>query len=200
MAGGSDVFTSSHPLAFYPFACETMLFRLWPAFLVAALYGLGAMSLAAQTDGDDPRARCTIPETEQFAFWIGEWELSWGEKGQGTNTIRPVLDGCVIEERFQDLTPDGPGLQGISVSTYDPAEGKWKQTWVDNTGSYLDFTGGIDGDRMILSRETTRDGHPLLQRMVWYSISPDSLDWNWERSADGGKSWKVLWKIHYGRR
>jgi hypothetical protein len=36
--------------------------------------------------------------------------------------------------------------------------------------------------------------------MVWHNIGKDSLDWNWERSDDGGRTWKALWKTHYARR
>ncbi len=40
----------------------------------------------------------------------------------------------------------------------------------------------------------------VLQRMVWYDIMQDSLQWNWERSEDKGKTWTVLWKIKYTRK
>lgn len=36
------------------------------------------------------------------------------------------------------------------------------QTWVDNTGAYLDFVGGWLGDRMVLLAYQLRmDGRPL---------------------------------------
>ena len=53
---------------------------------------------------------------------------------------------------------------------------------------------------MILSREAERDNVRFLQRMVFYNISDDTLDWNWERSDDRGQTWKQLWVIHYQRR
>ena len=43
------------------------------------------------------------------------------------------------------------------------------------------------------------DGQTFLQRMVWYAITADSLEWNWERSNDDGDTWRVLWQIHYRR-
>ena len=46
---------------------------------------------------------------------------------------------------------------------------------------------------------TDKNGQPILQRMLFYNIRADSLDWNWERSDDGGQTWKTLWKIHYER-
>ena len=134
------------------------------------------------------------PEARQFDFWIGEWDLTW-EGGQGTNTITAILDSAVIQEDFK-----GGDFKGKSVSVYNRHTQKWQQTWVDNSGGYLDFVGGWEDGKMIFLRKAKRDGIEFLQRMMWYHIKQDQLDWNWERSDDGGKSWKVLWKIHYERK
>ena len=137
-------------------------------------------------------------ELRQFDFWLGEWDLTWGDGGRGTNVITAVLDQRVIQEQF-DGRPATP-LQGLSVSTYNMQLGKWQQTWVDNSGSYLDFVGEFAAGKMILSREATLEGQPILQRMVWYNIAEQSLDWNWERSTDGGETWQIMWHIHYQRK
>ena len=68
------------------------------------------------------------------------------------------------------------------------------------TGGYLDFLGEFVDGKMILSRGAVRpDGTPVIQRMVWYNITRDELDWNWEASMDSGTSWEVNWQIHYRR-
>ncbi len=151
-----------------------------------------------------PPAPCSGPGWQQMDFWIGEWDLTWPARiqnpaGTGTNRIEKILGGCVVEERF---AANGPAsLVGRSVSTYDPQSRKWRQTWVDNQGSYLDLEGGLDGERMILSRKgTSRQGKPQMSRMVFLNITSDSFDWRWEKSEDGGKSWQLMWPIHYGRR
>ena len=36
---------------------------------------------------------------------------------------------------------------------FDAKDACWKQTWVDDNGSYLDFRGGFDGEAMALSRQ-----------------------------------------------
>jgi hypothetical protein len=133
----------------------------------------------------------------QFDFWIGAWDLSW-EGGSGTNTITRELDGAVVMENFAAV--QGSPLKGISVSVFNTGTGKWHQTWVDNQGGYLDFTGGMEGDQMVLSRRANVQGRDVVQRMVWYNITADALDWKWERSDDDGKTWTVAWKIHYTRR
>ena len=91
-------------------------------------------------------------------------------------------------------------LRGMSLSVFDTRLGRWQQTWVDNEGGYLDFTGGFKDGRMILQRKTTLKGQDVLQRMVWYDIEANSLEWSWERSEDNGASWKVQWHIRYRRR
>lgn len=133
------------------------------------------------------------PET-QFDFWLGEWDVAWGDDGKGTNRIERILDGKIIQENFS-----APDFQGMSVSSYDPERNLWCQTWVDNNGTYLDFTGTFDNGKMILSRDAIVRGEACKQRMVWYDIRGDTLEWNWERSNDGGNTWRVLWHIHYRR-
>jgi len=132
---------------------------------------------------------------DQFDFWIGEWEVAWGKDGSGANRVERILDGKIIQEDF--IAPD---LHGMSVSSYDPERNLWCQTWVDNTGTYLDFTGKFVDGRMILSRDAIVNGQACKQRMVWYNIEADRFDWNWERSDDGGATWRVLWQIKYKRK
>lgn len=168
--------------------------------LVAALAGFGQN--AADTGAAKP-SPCTDARQRQLDFWLGEWDLTWpgdkGETGHGTNRITQVLAGCVIQENFSGET--SMSLRGMSVSTFDLQAGKWKQTWVDNEGSYLDFVGEFAHGEMILQREATRpDGARIIQRMVYKNITPNEFDWSWERSSDGGKTWQLVWPIHYKRK
>jgi hypothetical protein len=152
------------------------------------------------------QAPCSAPEYRQFDFWVGHWDASWPaspasemKAGHGTNNIEAALDNCVVIEHF-DGTP-GMSLRGTSVSTFNRRMHKWQQTWVDNEGSYLDFIGEFKDGKMIFTRKAmTRDGKSVLQRMVWKNITPEAFDWSWERSTDGGKTWDVLWPIHYVRK
>ena len=132
----------------------------------------------------------------EFDFWLGRWELTW-EGGQGTNHIETILDGHVIQERFEALAQDG--LKGMSLSVYDERQACWRQIWVDNQGGYLEFTGGRQGDQMILTRVADIDGQRVHQRMLWYDIRSAGFTWSWERSIDEGKSWEALWVIQYAR-
>jgi hypothetical protein len=152
-------------------------------------------------DEKKPPPPCSASEARQFDFWLGDWELSWTDKDgnakKGSNRVSKLFGECNIKEEFSDAKGE---FKGTSVSTYIPFEKKWKQTWVDNNGAYLDFAGEYKDGKMILSRKAQRDGKEYLQRMIFYDIAKNSLSWNWERSDDGGKSWAVVWKISYSRK
>ncbi len=170
----------------------------FPGTLILMLAIGWAVTPASRAEEEEQPPPCSSPGARQFDFWLGKWEASW-EGGRGTNRIDKILDGCVIHENFDGGGPRGNGLVGKSHSTYAPELKRWRQTWVDNQAGYLDFVGGMQGDRMILSRTEKRDGETFLQRMVWHDIKQGSFAWNWERSDDGGKSWRPVWVIHYVR-
>ncbi len=132
---------------------------------------------------------------DQFNFWLGEWDCTWGDNGKATNSVLRIMADKVIQENFSS-----PELRGMSVSVYDPERKLWCQTWVDNNGSYLDFTGRFENGNMILTRDAIFKGEACKQRMIWYNIEANQFDWNWERSDDDGKTWRVVWQIKYKRR
>jgi len=169
--------------------------------VLAVLIPFLAPFLFAEAQATQPNP-CADPQHKQFDFWVGEWNLTWpgdkqGEVVHGTNSIKRILDGCVVQENFSG--GDSMHLRGMSLSTYDLESNRWKQTWVDNEGGYLDFIGDFSNGQMILQREAVRNGEKILQRMVWKNISAHELDWSWESSADGGRTWQVNWPIHYKR-
>lgn len=168
----------------------------WTLLIMIFLFG----SVLGQ-DGEQTPPPCSDEGFHQFDFWIGEWDLSWGDgenAGTGTNIITKTLGSCVIEENFS--SDDDKPFLGRSLSAYQPAEKKWYQTWVDNNGGYLDFVGDFKDGKMILSREAEHNGEKFLQRMVFHDISEESFVWDWEKSTDNGESWELLWQINYKRK
>jgi hypothetical protein len=141
-----------------------------------------------------------LDAARQFDFWLGEWDCSWSDdsgRHLGTNSVYLDLGGCVVVENF-----DGrPSLdfQGLSFSVYDRKARRWKQTWVDSQGGYLDFVGGFADGVMELRRDGELDDAGSTFRMRWENIERDSFDWSWQRSDDGGDAWHSLWEIEYTR-
>jgi hypothetical protein len=184
--------------------------RFTAGTLIAVAFGV-ALAAPAPAQAPDPAppppprpAPCTAPELHQLDFWVGDWELTWPASGQspagtGTNHVEKILGDCVVQESFAAAGP--PGLVGHSVSTYDPRQGIWEQTWVDNQGAYIALTGGFkDGAMTLTQKALGPNGKPRLARMVYLNIKPDSFDWHWESSTDEGKTWKLNWEIHYKRK
>lgn len=143
--------------------------------------------------------RVSVGMKDQFDFWLGTWRGTWerdGDQGSATNTITKEHGGNVVVERFVVESPEP--FNGFSVSVADEREGCWKQTWVDDSGAYLDFRGGFDGEEMALTRQLLVEGLPVTQRMVWRAIEHDRFDWLWQR-ARSGSEWETLWAIAYER-
>jgi hypothetical protein len=147
-----------------------------------------------------PKRPCDTEAGQKFDFWIGKWDVSWkdgqGNVQKGSNHVRKVLGDCIIEENFT-----GGPLKGRSYSVYNTQTKLWQQTWVDNQGSYLVFTGTFENGEMTLVGEPkkNKEGKEVVQRMVFKEIQKDSLIWHWQGSTDKGKTWKDLWVINYER-
>lgn len=152
------------------------------------------------------RAQQVCTFSPDLDFWVGTWDLSWavpgdttGQRAHGTNTITKSYGGCVIEERFVAET----GLEGMSVSVYNPQTRQWQQTWADNAGGYIVLKGGRDADGLVVLRTapfTNAQGQTQINRMTWRDVTEEALAWYWQRSLDDGASWQTLWKIDYRRR
>jgi hypothetical protein len=146
---------------------------------------------------------CAQPESSQFDFWVGDWDLEWpagqggtsaDKPGRGRNTITRILGGCVIQESFVSPSND---FHGLSHSVYNPNTKKWNQTWVDDQGSYIALDGQFADGKMELrtAPRTGPQGKTVINRMVFFNITKDSFDWSWQSSLDGGTTWKDLWNI-----
>ena len=132
----------------------------------------------------------------ELDFWLGSWHARWNG-GEGTNTITRELDRKVVVERFEGRP--AMELAGFSVSVFDAEADLWRQTWVDDNGSYFALTGGNVGDTFVLQMSMVRGGVPIELRMVFCEIEADSFRWLWERSKDGGVTWDPAWEIAYTR-
>ena len=170
------------------------------AFLILSV---SAVPTFAQENGDS----CSAPEYRQLDFWVGEWELTWpggqgntpeGETGEGVNVITRELGDCVIYESFT-----GDGFNGQSFSIYDARAEEWKQTWVDNQGGHIAFTGGMAANSTMYFQTAPFEdaqGNERINRMIWEGIARTRLTWRWQTSADDGDTWTDLWVISYTRR
>ncbi|MEO5704290.1 MAG: hypothetical protein ABIZ52_01805 [Candidatus Limnocylindrales bacterium] len=137
----------------------------------------------------------------ELDFWLGTWEGTWADGGRGTNTITRKLRDRVVLEQFEESVESGGegALHGRSWSVFNADHGAWRQTWVDDHGAYLDFTGERVDGLFAFARSAPELGPDVLQRMVFRDVEPDGFRWTWEASLDGGTTWAVNWEIAYRR-
>jgi len=142
---------------------------------------------------------CSAPETTQFDFWIGDWNLYTADTLTGTNSIYKVMGGCTIQENFEDPKK---GYSGKSWSVYNPQIKQWQQTWVDNTGSYISLNGVFENGVMTLTTGARKmaNGKNQVYRMRFHHITKDGFEWDWESTKDNGATWLTGWHIRYERK
>jgi len=140
-----------------------------------------------------------MPSADDFDFWLGTWDVRWGEHGQerGRNVIRRSFGGRVIQEDF-DGRP-GTELVGMSMTVFDEHRELWRQTWVDDSGNYFALEGNFVDGEMVLLCDRHNGPADTIYRMRWFDIGRTSLTWVWERSSDGGTTFAELWRLAYER-
>jgi len=173
----------------------------WRIGVVAAIVVAGALAASvgsARAQAPAGRA-CEAAEHRQFDFWVGRWDV-YGPKGKkaGENRIEVIAEGCALLEQW---TGSG-GFSGKSLNIYDAADRRWHQTWVDSGGTLLVLAGGLVERSMVMSGVTPSPTDPtrtVQQRITWTPNADGSVRQLWESSADGGKSWTVVFDGRYVR-
>lgn len=143
------------------------------------------------------------PDT--YDFWLGKWQAKWvdsqGNAGEGTNHIYLITGEKVLHENFEIHKGVNAGYKGTSISVFNSSTKVWHQTWMDNQGGNIIFTGEILGEKRIFKTAMQeQNGQQIQSRMIFYNISDQSFSWDWERTTDGGKTWNLNWRIQYTRK
>ncbi len=132
---------------------------------------------------------CTSPESHQFDFWVGRWEVfpaAHPETKVADSLIEKLYGDCAVRENWMPLTGSGGG----SFSAWVPDKKTWRQTWVA-AGGFADFTGGWNGKAMVIEGVWPQPGHPDQITRMTYTPRPDgSVEQAGQTSDDGGKTWQ----------
>lgn len=143
---------------------------------------------------------CTAaPEFRQFDFWIGEWDVVSNGSNQpaGKSSVQLMLGECVIFENWTGAL----GVSGKSFNIYNTAEKKWRQTWVDDRGSFTEYAGEFKDDRLeYLADSASPNGQAQKLRMTFFKQGPDRVRQFGEVSTDDGKTWSTQYDLIYNRR
>jgi hypothetical protein len=160
------------------------------AMNIATLVFLAAASAPAA-----PPQACTAPEHRQFDFWIGKWDVFDAKSGAraGASQIELLYGACVIRENWSE-----PGFAGGSLNIY--ADGKWRQTWVDQSGSRREFEGGVSDGKMILVARVHRPQAPdktFLVRMTFTKNGDGTVRQFSDYSKNDGATWAFRYDYIY---
>jgi tetratricopeptide (TPR) repeat protein len=142
------------------------------------------------------------PESRQFDFWVGEWNVETSQGGipAGQSRIERTLGDCVILENWQS---NGNPYSGKSYNIYNASLQRWEQFWVDNVGGNIFFYGGLgkDGVMEYYTDELPQpDGTKLKRHLQFFPLSPDKVRQFSQGSTDGGKTWNVEYDFTYIRK
>ena len=142
---------------------------------------------------------CCTDAHRQFDFWVGDWEVYVADTLSGFNEIKPLHDGCILQENYR---AKGSDFTGTSYNFYNVRTQTWHQTWVDNKGSSLQLTGKLSAGSMVLRGQPFQNaqGDTLINRITWTPLAGDRVSQNWEMSKDGGNSFFTVWRGEYRRK
>lgn len=129
-----------------------------------------------------------------FDFWVGDWSVYQNGTFAGDNRISSILGGCLIFEQWESAA----GSQGKSFNYFDPGKNHWRQIWVADTGTIIEFTGHARDGGIYYTAETEAPGtgdltfhrfefteHPEGGVRQFWAISPDQEEWS------------TIWDGHY---
>ena len=168
-----------------------------PAFAAAFLMAISSPAISQVPAG------CDTPESHQFDFWIGKWEVhpNGADKIIAHSLIEKKYTGCAIRENWMPLGKELNGGGG-SLSLYDTRLKQWRQTWLDSSGTRVDLDGGFANGIMSITGTWQNFAGPSKDALVRmnYQLQPDGQVRQWgERSIDGGKTWQPAFDFLYRR-
>jgi hypothetical protein len=150
-------------------------------------------------------AQTPAPESKQFDFLLGQWELDVQPKVSGiaaaihgvprlagTWKAWRTLDGLAVEDELRVVDASGnPISLSHALRTYSKSEGRWKAQGLDAYRSHFsESSGQFQGGEMRLNgRSLDAEGRPVLTRIRYYDIGPNGFRMQQDRSGDDGRTW-----------
>ena len=142
------------------------------------------------------RFPCAVDERHRaFDFWIGEWTVKQSGQIAGSSSVQPILGHCTIFEQWESAS----GTLGKSFNYYDPGHDHWRQIWISDSGSFIEFTGEARDGGIFYTAETIdpADGSVTHHKFEFTVIGENGVRQYWETSTDGGETWQSIWDGRY---
>ena len=134
-------------------------------------------------------------EHHAFDFWIGEWNVSNNGQQAGTNNIQAIHGHCAIFEQWTSAN----GGEGKSFNYYDPAHDHWRQIWISDSGTVIEFTGEARDGGIFYTAETVNpaDGSVTHHKFEFTQNEDGSVRQFWATSTDNKETFTTIWDGHY---
>ncbi len=96
---------------------------------------------------------------------------------------------------LEEYQAPSASFSGVSMNFYDRSAGSWRQTWIDNTGAAIYFTGGLLREGVMRMEDRSQPAY--LKRATWSRLEDGRVHQHGERSTDGGKTWFTAFNGYY---
>lgn len=132
-----------------------------------------------------------------FDFWVGDWNVYQNGTFAGENAISSILGGCLVFEEWQSAS----GSRGKSFNYFDPGRNHWRQIWVADTGTIIEFTGEARDGGIFYTAETTdpASGAVTHHRFEFTPQPGGEVRQFWATSSDKSE-WTTIWDGIYKRK
>ena len=156
--------------------------------------------------GMDKSEGCMKGPMEQFGRYLGDWNIAdWSlsqdgktwTTGKGARwNFTCVGNGIAVQDFWM---PNGGG-QGTNLRMYNAKTQSWDIAWIVKTGGGMTHIGAKQDEAgNIVMRYVSPK--PVPDRRITF-FAPDDTGWDWhlDVSSDGGKSWRLIYKIRASKR
>ena len=156
------------------------------------------LAQAAAAQAAPPPPSCEGEAYRALDFWVGDWDVypNGRETLVAHSKIERLYNGCAIRENWMPLRGNGGG----SLSGFDPATGRWHQTWIGSAPGVVRFEGGPADGKMVLTgwwAGSGPNGEDGLTRMTYSRVEGGAVRQHGEFSADHGVTWQPSFDFIY---
>ena len=155
-----------------------------------------------------PACEPTMKEMIFLAALAGEWEVDAEfragetfESSTGHASIRRDLDGCIFVQRFEGSRWGKPyAFLAILGANSGDAASPIQEVFVHSQHGILSLSSGrIAGGELTVEDAPVVRGQVVLQRHVYFDVTPQSFRAESRRSTDHGTTWIVTSRAKYRR-
>ncbi len=118
----------------------------------------------------------------------------------GTSIVHPVWNGKANYGEFDVSGPSGR-IVGMSLRLFDPKADSWAVRWVNQADGELTppLVGRFEHGVGRFYDHEMYNGHPIMARFLFSSLTRDSFRLEQAFSPDGGQSWETNWVTTFTR-